>query len=174
MGGRSRNHIFGLRRLQRGNRVPIAAYEARSVSFTVPNTDTTLTLNFASIFDEFADWIIGVNEFFDSILGNIVSVSPLHGQIIAKLYTGNEANFRRDVDAALSGPAKRACPEGGGPNGKILTGDDGRKSSWSSSQDISRRDLEDRSAYTSLKLDRPNPMGCTERSLQRSGRPRQR
>jgi hypothetical protein len=80
----------------------ISAYEARKVAFTVPNTDTTLTLKFSSIFDEDADWIIGVNEFFDSTLGDIVSASSLHGQIIAKLYNGNEANFRRDVDAALA------------------------------------------------------------------------
>lgn len=80
-----------------------AAYEARTIAFTIPNTDTTLTLKFGSIFDEDADWIIGVNEFFDSTLGNIVSVNSLHGQIIAKIYNGNEANFRRDVDAALAG-----------------------------------------------------------------------
>lgn len=90
----------------------IAAYEARAVAFTIPNTDTTLTLKFSSIFDEAADWIIGVNEFFDSTLGNIVSANSLHGQIIAKLYKGNEANFRRDVDAALAGqqsePVQRA------------------------------------------------------------------
>lgn len=90
----------------------IAAYEARVVAFTIPNTDTTLTLKFSSIFDEAADWIIGVNEFFDSTLGNIVSANSLHGQIIAKLYNGNEANFRRDVDAALAGqqsqPVQRA------------------------------------------------------------------
>lgn len=79
----------------------VAAYEARSVAFTIPNTDTTLTLKFGSIFEEDADWIIGINEFFDSKLGNIVSASSLHGQIIAKLYNGNEANFRRDVDIAL-------------------------------------------------------------------------
>ncbi|RJT25381.1 hypothetical protein D5I55_08185 [Chakrabartia godavariana] len=80
----------------------VAAYEVRAVAFTIPNTDTTLTLKFGSIFDEDADWIIGVNEFFDSTLGDIVSVNTLHGQIIAKLYNGNEANFRRDVDAALA------------------------------------------------------------------------
>ncbi len=81
----------------------IAAYEARAVAFTIPNTDTKLTLKFSSIFDEAADWVIGVNEFFDSTLGNIVSANSLHGQIIAKVYNGNEANFRRDVDAALAG-----------------------------------------------------------------------
>lgn len=90
----------------------IAAYEARALAFTIPNTDTTLTLKFSSIFDEAADWIIGVNEFFDSTLGNIVSANSLHGQIIARLYNGNEANFRRDVDAALAGqqsePVQRA------------------------------------------------------------------
>jgi hypothetical protein len=79
-----------------------AAYEARSVAFTIPNTDTTLTLRFGSIFDEDADWIIGVNELFDSTLGNIVSANSLHGQIIATVYHGNEANFRRDIDAALA------------------------------------------------------------------------
>ena len=40
----------------------LASYEARKVSFTVPNTDTILTLKFGSIFDEDAHWLIGVNE----------------------------------------------------------------------------------------------------------------
>ena len=80
----------------------LASYEARKVYFTVPNTDTTLTLKFGSIFDEDAHWLIGINEFFDSTLGDIVATSSLHGQIIARLYNGNQATFRNDVDNALA------------------------------------------------------------------------
>jgi hypothetical protein len=81
----------------------VAIYEPRQVSFTVPNTGTTLTLKFTSIFDEVSDWIVGVNEYFDSTLGDIVSASSLHGQVITKVYAGNAQNFRNDVDNALAG-----------------------------------------------------------------------
>lgn len=80
-----------------------ATYEPRRVSFTVPNTGTTLTLKFADIFDEATDWIVAVNEYFDSTLGHIVAASSLHGQIISRVYGGNEQNFRTDVDKALAG-----------------------------------------------------------------------
>lgn len=81
----------------------VAIYEPRHVSFTVPNTGTTLTLKFSSIFEEVSDWIVGVNEYFDSALGDIVSASSLHGQVISNVYGGNAQNFRADVDNALAG-----------------------------------------------------------------------
>ncbi len=81
----------------------VCSYEARKLSFTLPNTGTTITLRFSNIFDEAgADWLVGVNEFFDSTLGDIVAATSLHGQIIASIYNGNESAFRRDVDASLS------------------------------------------------------------------------
>lgn len=79
----------------------IAAYEPRSVRFTIPNTGTMLTLKFADIFDQDADWLIGVNEFFDSTVGDIVSAESLHGKIIGKVYNGNSADFRIAMDNAL-------------------------------------------------------------------------
>lgn len=100
----------------------IACYEAREVAFTIPNTDTTLTLRFSNILNEDADWIIGVNEFFDSTLGNIVSASSLHGQIIAKLYNGNEASFRHDVDTALASYASQTVGRPAGQTVKFQLG----------------------------------------------------
>jgi hypothetical protein len=80
-----------------------AIYEPRQVSFTIPNTGTTLTLKFSDIFEEVSDWIVGVNEFFDSTLGDIVAASSLHGQVISQVYSGNAQSFRDDVDHALAG-----------------------------------------------------------------------
>jgi hypothetical protein len=59
-------------------------------------------LKFANIFDEPADWLIGVNEFFDSELGQLVSPNSLHGKLISGEYNGNAARFRTEVDAALA------------------------------------------------------------------------
>jgi hypothetical protein len=80
-----------------------AIYEPRQVTFTIPNTDTTLTLKFASLFNEATDWLVAVNEYFDSTLGDIVAATSLHGQIISRVYQGNEQKFRSDVDDALAG-----------------------------------------------------------------------
>ncbi|WP_151991321.1 macro domain-containing protein [Sphingomonas aurantiaca] len=81
----------------------VAVYERRQVSFTIPNSGTTLTLKFGSLFDEPTDWIVAVNEYFDSELGDIVATSSLHGKVITEVYRGNSENFRNDVDKALSG-----------------------------------------------------------------------
>ena len=80
-----------------------AIYEPREVSFTIPNTGTTLKLKFSNIFNESSDWIVAVNEYFDSTLGDIVAASSLHGQVISRVYSGNEQSFRNDVDNALAG-----------------------------------------------------------------------
>lgn len=80
-----------------------AIYEPREVSFIIPTTGITLTLKFADIFDEATDWIVAVNEYFDSTLGDIVALASLHGQVISRVYRGNVQNFRADVDAALVG-----------------------------------------------------------------------
>jgi hypothetical protein len=79
-----------------------AIYEHREVSFRLPNTGTTLTLKFANIFDEATDWIVAVNEYFDSELGDIVADTSLHGQVISRIYSGNAQSFRADVDNALA------------------------------------------------------------------------
>ncbi|WP_426281106.1 macro domain-containing protein [Sphingomonas sp. NFX23] len=69
----------------------------------MPTTGTTLSLKFGNIFDEATDWIVAVNEYFDSTLGDIVASTSLHGQVISRVYGGNEQSFRADVDKALDG-----------------------------------------------------------------------
>lgn len=79
----------------------VAIYEPRRVSFCIPTTHTHLTLKFGDLYLEDADWIVGVNEFFDSRLGDLVSATSVHGQLIQGHFGGNEASFRDAVDRVL-------------------------------------------------------------------------
>lgn len=84
------------------------SYERRTIRFRVPTTDSHITVQFGDIFEAEANWLIGVNEFFDSKLGQIVAQTSVHGQFIAKAFNGDEGRFRVAVDAALAG--KRCTP----------------------------------------------------------------
>lgn len=77
-------------------------YETRQVSFLIPTTNSRITIKFGNLFDEDSDWVIGVNELFDSKLGQVVAAHSLHGQFISKVYNSDEQRFRTEVDAALS------------------------------------------------------------------------
>ena len=77
-------------------------YEVRSVSFYVPTTDSQIAIRFGDIFDAQTDLLVGVNEFFDSSVGQIVAPRSVHGQVIDKLFGKNEARFRQEVDSALA------------------------------------------------------------------------
>ena len=77
-------------------------YEPRSVSFSIPTTDSQITIKFDDLFKQETDWVIGVNEFFDSSVGHVVSQYSLHGQFIARVFNGDEARFREAVDNALT------------------------------------------------------------------------
>jgi hypothetical protein len=72
------------------------------VTFKVPTTDTKITLKYGDLFAEDANLLIGVNEFFDGELGLPVSVTSLHGQLIARNYGSNAVAFRSAIDPALA------------------------------------------------------------------------
>ena len=77
-------------------------YEVRKVSFFIPTTDPRITIKFGDLFAQKTDLIIGVNEFFDGKIGHFVAQESLHGKFISKVYNGDEAKFRYDVDLALA------------------------------------------------------------------------
>ncbi|WP_344696434.1 macro domain-containing protein [Sphingomonas rosea] len=78
-----------------------AIYEPRKVAFDIPLTSTRLTLKYGNLFKEDADWLIGVNEFFDSRIGDVVAKGSIHGQVICDYFGGDEAKFRTQVTPAL-------------------------------------------------------------------------
>jgi hypothetical protein len=81
----------------------VYSFETRSVSFFVPTTDSMITIRFGDLLQEQTDWLIGVNEFFDSEVGHLVSKESLHGKFIAAVYNGDALQFRKAIDAALVG-----------------------------------------------------------------------
>ncbi|MEP9374058.1 macro domain-containing protein [Mesorhizobium sp. KR1-2] len=79
------------------------SYEQRKVKFQVPTTDSYITIKFGNLFEERSDWLIGVNEFFDGRLGQVVAKTTVHGQFITNVFHGDETRFRDAVTAALAG-----------------------------------------------------------------------
>jgi hypothetical protein len=78
-------------------------YEVRSVTFNLPTTTTRIEIRYGNLFEQPTDWLIGVGEFFDSELGQVVSKNSLHGKFISNIYNGDSNRFRNLVDAALIG-----------------------------------------------------------------------
>lgn len=77
-------------------------YEVRAVSFRLPTTDTKIEIRYGDLFAQSTDWLIGVGEFFDSQVGDVVSQHSLHGKVIINTFNGDSARFRTAVDAALA------------------------------------------------------------------------
>jgi hypothetical protein len=78
-------------------------YEVRSVNFNLPTTNTKIEIRYGDLLQEPTDWLIGVGEFFDSELGQVVSKNSLHGKLISTVYNGDGNRFRQLVDIALIG-----------------------------------------------------------------------
>jgi len=78
-------------------------YERRTITFQVPTTGGSITIKFGNLFDEKSDWLIGVNEFFDGQLGQVIAKTSVHGQFITNVFNGDERQFRTAVETALIG-----------------------------------------------------------------------
>ncbi|WP_426611357.1 macro domain-containing protein [Bradyrhizobium sp. McL0616] len=83
-------------------RFVVHIYEVRSVSFSVPTTDSMISVRFGDLLAERTDWMVGVGEFFDSEVGHVVSKDSLHGKVIESVFNGDAQRFRKAVDAALA------------------------------------------------------------------------
>jgi hypothetical protein len=81
----------------------VYAYERRRITFQVPTTSSYINIKFGNLFDEKSDLLIGVNEFFDGQLGQVVAKTSVHGQFITNVFNGDETRFRAAVMAALNG-----------------------------------------------------------------------
>lgn len=79
------------------------AWPARRIAIRVPNSDSSLAVEFGDIFSREGCIAIQVNEFFDSLLGDHVSSHSLHGLFIRDVLGGQSASFDTLVAAALAG-----------------------------------------------------------------------
>lgn len=82
-----------------------AAYKSRlplKVSFLMRGTGTTVDVEFADLFAERDHIAVPVNEHFDCEVGVPVAERSVHGQLIQRIYGGNQARFQKEVDEALA------------------------------------------------------------------------
>lgn len=78
-------------------------YERRTANFFIPTTESRIEIKFGDLFSEDCNLLIGVNEFFDGELGDVVAKKSVHGQFIERYFDSSSAGFRRSVDEALRG-----------------------------------------------------------------------
>ncbi len=95
----------------------VRAVPLRSISHRIGGSNSRLTVRFGDLFNEPGVRVIPVNEFFDAELGEHVSASTLHGQILARLYGGDAHRFIQDVGAKLPAAQGVEVPR---PDGRTL------------------------------------------------------
>ena len=78
------------------------AWPARKVEIGVPNSDSSVNIQFGDLLKMNGCIAIQVNEYFDSLLGNHVSTKSLHGIFIRDVLGGQSATFDSLVRNALS------------------------------------------------------------------------
>jgi len=77
------------------------AWPRKSVELDVPFSDSIIRIEFGDLWKKKGCIAIQVNEFFDSQIGDHVSVNSLHGQFITNTLRGQSAEFDRLIGLAL-------------------------------------------------------------------------
>jgi hypothetical protein len=81
----------------------VRIYQPKKISIKINTSDTTLNIYYGDIFEAKGYTAIAVNEFFDSRLGDPVSVNSLHGQVIKRFFGGHPEAFDSAVSRSLEG-----------------------------------------------------------------------
>ena len=81
----------------------VSSRKKSKISFKIGNSDTTVELTFGDLFNSTSCKVISVNEFFDSELGDHVSINSLHGYFIKNILNGVSTSFETLVDQSLIG-----------------------------------------------------------------------
>lgn len=75
----------------------------RYIELRIPNSDSSVAVEFGDILTKCGCVAIQVNEFFDSLIGDHVSPNSIHGKFIKKVLGGQSAAFDALLNNALAG-----------------------------------------------------------------------
>lgn len=78
------------------------AWPVQRIEIRVPNSDSSIAVEFGNIFSKPGCIAIQVNEYFDSLLGNHVSTNSLHGMFIRDILGGQSTAFDSLILNALA------------------------------------------------------------------------
>ena len=74
----------------------------RSICKSLSSPDSVVEIKVGDLFDEPKHLVIGVNDVFDTALGEILKPSSVQGQFLTKVYYGDQQRLDVDIEAALS------------------------------------------------------------------------
>jgi hypothetical protein len=63
--------------------------------------DSTIEIKIGDLFDQPGHLVIGANDVFDTELGEIIKPSSVQGQLLSRLYQGDQRRLDVEIDAAL-------------------------------------------------------------------------
>ena len=66
------------------------------------SNNCTLTIKVGDLFKEEGHLVIGINDVFDTEIGEIIKQYSVQGQFLEKIYQGNLQSLDRDIDNAIS------------------------------------------------------------------------
>lgn len=77
-------------------------WKPSTIKIKVSNSDTTIEVLFGDLFAVDGIRAVAVNEYFDSVLGRLVSEKSLHGYFLNKCFGGHPQPFDTQVDDELA------------------------------------------------------------------------
>lgn len=98
------------------------AWPNKQIKLNIQNSDSTFTIKFGDIFQESGCICVNVNEFFDGIIGDHVSINSVHGQFIHNILGGQVTAFNDLVSKALVGESFEVVPRKSGNSKKYCIG----------------------------------------------------
>lgn len=81
-----------------------------SLSRAFSSPDYTIEIKVGDLFDQPEHLVIGLNDVFDTELGEIIKQSSVQGQFLDRIYSGDRARLDAEIDAALQ-PLKDKAQE---------------------------------------------------------------
>jgi hypothetical protein len=82
-------------------------FPRRSISRPLSSPDSEVEIKIGDLFDESRHLVIGLNDVFDTELGEVIRASSVQGQFLNRIYGGDRARLDVDIDAALE-PLKQS------------------------------------------------------------------
>lgn len=73
----------------------------KELTLLVPSCKTRVLIGTGDLFSFSGHKVVAVNEYFDSVLGQHVSLNSLHGKAISKFFCGSSDQFDKAIEASL-------------------------------------------------------------------------
>ena len=73
----------------------------QSVCRSLSSPDSTIEIKVGDLFDELGHLVIGVNDVFDTELGEVIKPSSVQGQFLTRIYYADQQRLDDEIDTAL-------------------------------------------------------------------------